>query len=113
VNLNEIYGEMRSKYGWNDGDLEPRGSYEARNVIVKYINKHLPPDCPVEAFGYDRPGMHNGALISYRKKGLTDEQALAEEEAPEPEEIWDILRQAEENCDIEMYLQIVIDTEEM
>lgn len=68
MNIIEIYGEMRTKYGWNDGNGEPSGSYEVRDHIVRLINENAPPDAAIEAYGFDRPGMHNSALILYRYK---------------------------------------------
>lgn len=104
MNLDAIYDNMRTKYGWNDGDEEPVGSYEARDAIVKVINANLPPNCPVEAYGFNRPGMHNGALILYRAKGST-----LEEELPEPEGVYDILYLAQEQEILIVHLELRVE----
>lgn len=102
MNIIDAYQEMRTKWGWSDGDREPAGSYDVRDEIVKIINSNLPDDCPIEAYGYDRPGLHNGALILYREKGSENEQ-----EAKEPDEVWKILEAACEDWDV--YTTIEID----
>ncbi len=98
--LSKIYEECRSKYGWEDGEMQPLGIYEARDAIVKLINKHLPADCPLEAYGYDRPGVHNGALIFYRERGTTEIVELQE-----PDEVGDILFDAENSGELRILLK--------
>ena len=96
-----VYQNMTSKYGWNDGNEEPVGSYDLRDAIVRLINDNLPEDCPVEAYGYDRSGMHNGALILYRIKGSKED---TEEDAPP--EIHKILAAADELDFFTVYVEI-------
>jgi len=54
MNLIYVHEQMRSKWGWEDGDQEPVNSYKVRDEIVKLINSRLPKECPVEAYGYNR-----------------------------------------------------------
>ncbi len=108
MGIEHIYNECRNKYGWCDGDEQPGGIYEARDALVRLINRHLPSDCPVEAYSLDRPSMHNGALLLFREKGLTAEQALDKEEPPEPDEIGRILSDAEESGELVIDLKCEI-----
>lgn len=62
------YDEMRTKYGFQDGEMVPPDAWAARRVLVEAINAYLGPDSPVEAYEYDRPGVHNWCLILYRDK---------------------------------------------
>jgi hypothetical protein len=103
LNLSLLYQEYKTKWGFHDGDLMPNGAYDTRDAIVKLINANLPKDCQVEAYGYDRPGMHNNALILYRKKGTTGYQ---EKEEPESEEIWDIFEKNDEQEKLVIYYSL-------
>lgn len=105
MDLITIYENMRSKYGWDDGDSEPIGSYEARDAIVELINVNLPSDCCVEAYGYDRAGVHNGALILYRKKDSPQEI-----DEDEPDCIYSILYSAMDQEILNMDLTLNITT---
>lgn len=101
--LTQIYEEMRSKWGFSEGEMIPNGAENVQKAIVELINKNLPENCPVEAYAYERPGLHNWCLILYRLKGTTD---ICEEK--EPEEIHDIIYKAEENDDLPIYLNIEV-----
>lgn len=101
--VRNVYEEMRDKYGWNDGSLEPANACEVRDMLVKYINDHLPPDSSVEAYGFDRPGYHNGAMIRYRRK---DDPGT---NADEPEEVDEILSRAEEDGVLIIYPQLIVE----
>jgi len=106
MDLSYVYKQMRIKYGWSDGDQELRNSYKVRDEIVKLINSRLSIDCPVEAYGYDRPGMHNSALILYRKKG-----SRKIENQPEPDNVYDILDNAEDNDEFRVWAELHCNTE--
>lgn len=91
-----MYEEMRSKYGFDDGELVPPGADVYREVLIEAINAALGPERKVEAYAYDRPGCHNWCLILYRKVGaIPGEDGYCGEE-PEPEEIPDILNSIDE-----------------
>ena len=98
MDLQTIYQEMRTKRGWQDGNNEPNGSYEVRDDLVRLINANLPPDCPVEAYGFNRNGLHNGALLLYRKKGVSNILSSGGHfgEEAEPECVQEILSEAQE-----------------
>jgi hypothetical protein len=66
--LSEIYEEMRSKYGFNEGATVPEGVEAVRKKIIGLINKGLPKNSLIEACPYDRMGIHNWCLIEYRNK---------------------------------------------
>lgn len=68
MNIGNLYDEMTTKFGFSDGEAVPFGIEKVRKEIVGYININLPPDCPVEAYEYDRAGVHNWCLILYRNK---------------------------------------------
>jgi len=66
----KYYEDMRTKWGFNDGVATPWGVELYRQVYIEAINrvsKEL--GSKVEAFPYDRPGMHNFCLLLYRKIG--------------------------------------------
>ena len=111
MGLHHFYEEMRIKYGWNDGEFAPIGVDEARDELVKLINSKLPEDCPVEAYGYDRPGTHNCHLLLYKLRGAkpTDTDGYCGEEE-EPEEIGDILWDAEENDELYIVLSCEVES---
>ncbi len=108
MQLDKFYEQCRDKYGWDDGDNEPAGVYQARDALVRLINKHLPPECMVEAYGYDRPGTHNGSLILYRTKGSTGQFGPEVQDLPQPEEVDQILCDAEESEELIITLECLV-----
>jgi hypothetical protein len=61
----KYYDEMTEKYGFNGGESEPAEARDCRYVYVMALNaaaKRLGSD--VRAVAYDRPGMHNGCMIT-------------------------------------------------
>lgn len=104
MTLVDVYDEMRKKSGWSDGDQQPEGVYEVRDELVSLIKMHLPPECTVEPYAYDRPGMHNGALILWRTKGSQNV-----EQCKEPDNIYDLLNKLEENEEVRVCLSISLD----
>lgn len=87
-----IYKEMTSKYGFNDGAHVPFNAEIVRSIIIDYINKKLPTSCELEAYPFDRNGMHNWCLIYYRDK-ITKQNS----DYIEPNEVSDILFEMEED----------------
>ncbi|SMB96775.1 hypothetical protein SAMN00808754_1646 [Thermanaeromonas toyohensis ToBE] len=85
------YLEMRSKYGFSDGELVPAEAEVVRSILVEAINAYLGPDSKVEAYEYDRPGMHNPCLIMYRDKKTG-------EDVPEPEGVEEFALAFEEDA---------------
>ncbi len=94
--ITQLYEDMRSKFGFCDGESVPEGAFDARKKVIEYINSVLLKDSEVEAYGFDRPGMHNWCLIFYRKKGSVEDESL-----PEPKVIAEGLAEAEFRGDIE------------
>lgn len=104
------YREMRSKYGFNDGQSEPVNIEEARSALIDLINNNLPEECEVEAYAFDRPGVHNHYLLLYRKKGMKEINTFSHYcgEEKEPKEIHDILYNAEADGELRFCSQIEI-----
>lgn len=86
-----VYEEMRTKWGFQDGNVIPEGAEESRDLLVEAINAFLPENCPTEAYAYDRPGMHNCYLILYRNK-----EDHSKDEEPAPKEVDSILSDLDE-----------------
>lgn len=62
----ELYDEMDSKYGFNDGADVPFDAYVYRDAYVKTINKIAEQvGSEYRAVEYDRPGFHNPCLILF------------------------------------------------
>jgi hypothetical protein len=101
--ITQLYKDMRSKFGFCDGESVPEGAFDARKKVIEYINSVLLKDSEVEAYGFDRPGMHNWCLILYRKKGSTDNESL-----PEPEGITDGLSEAEVRGEVEVRREVKV-----
>lgn len=76
MDIVEVYNNCRDKHGWGDGDNAPDGVSEVRDEIVSIINKLLPIDCGYSAVPFDRPGLHNSALIVYKKGDNADDRFL-------------------------------------
>jgi len=86
-----MYEEMRSRYGFNDGDSIPFYAGEYREILVKLINSALPEDCPYEAYAFDSPWLHNSCLILWRPKGSVPDQRGNYPSGYEPAYVYDIL----------------------
>jgi len=52
--------DFLSKYGFSDGSACEARDWDARDVLVRKLNKHL---TTVRALPFDRPGFHNGCMI--------------------------------------------------
>ena len=68
--VGDYYDDMRSKYGFNEGDA-PLGIERVRKLIVKHVNKRLKKDPQfkhMELVEFDRPGVHNWCMIAFRDK---------------------------------------------
>jgi len=89
--MSYYYLEMRNKYGFNDGELVPAEAEVVRSILVEAINAYLGPKSKVEAYEYDRPGIHNPCLIMYRNKKTG-------EDVPEPEGVEEFALAFEENA---------------
>jgi hypothetical protein len=56
--------EMRSKWGFGDGDAVPRGADLYREVYINVINALAERDgAEYRAFPFDRMGLHNWCII--------------------------------------------------
>lgn len=79
--------DFQSKWGFGDGDQTSGEDYEARELIIKELNRlqlKTAEGKPVVFVGFNRDGMHNSCLIlcglrSSLRPEVTDE--LAEEGA--------------------------------
>jgi hypothetical protein len=100
--------EMRSKWGFGDGDAVPRGADLYREVYVNVINALAERDgAQYRAYPFDRAGLHNWCLIAIAPKdaevdadgvpvtGFADDDVLA--------------AQIEEACDL--YLDDLVQVE--
>ena len=99
--LSELYHEMTSKYGFNGGVMIPEGIEKVREQLITLINKKL-IDKTVQAYAYDRSGVHNWCLILYRNT------EFEEPEVKEPEEVWDILSEIELNEELPVRMKVWI-----
>jgi hypothetical protein len=79
------YEEMRTKYGFEDGEAVPPDSEVVRELLVEAINAGLKKrgNFNVEAYAYDRFGAHNWCLLLYREIDSTEEDDLSEPDAVE------------------------------
>ena len=87
--------DFTDKYGFRDGaSVEPR-DFEARSTLVEMLNDHAAMKAArLQAFEYDRPGLHNPCLLVVVKgqgksaaELLTSWRAGEIEEAPLPDEL--------------------------
>src|SRR5258706_11593888 len=79
------YEEFKTKWGFDDGDNTPGNADIVRAWIIIALNAVLQLS-PVEAYAFDRCGIHNSYLILWRDKGSEEEQ-----QKPEPENVDDLL----------------------
>jgi hypothetical protein len=91
-NVYAMMEELRTKWGFEDGNMVPAGAEEARSLLVHAFNRLLSDDCPVEAYAYDRDGVHNPYLLLFRRKDGTGSM-----EESQPDELSDIISILDEN----------------
>jgi len=91
----ETWDDFTDKYGFRDGaSVEPR-DFEARSTLVEVLNDHTAmKKAGLQAFEYDRPGLHNPCLVVVVKgQGKSGAELLTFwlageiEEAPLPDEL--------------------------
>lgn len=104
-----MYGEMRSKHGFNDGENVPIYAGDYRKILVKLINQALPESCLSEAYAYDRPGLHNSCLILWRPKGSVPDQRGIYPNDYEPACVYDILDKIAESGIMDELLQVKVE----
>jgi hypothetical protein len=109
VDVFEMYRNMVSKYGFNDGEAIPFYAEEYREVLVKLLNAALPEDYPSEAYAYDRPGIHNSCMILWRPKGSTPDQYGNYPVCSAPFFIEDLLRKIEESGVMDELLRVQVE----
>jgi hypothetical protein len=89
------WDDFTDKYGFRDGaTVEPR-DFEARSTLVEVLNDHAAMKAAgLQAFEYDRPGLHNPCLlVVVRGQGKSAAELLTSwlsgeiEEAPLPNEL--------------------------
>lgn len=102
--LIELYREMRDKYGFNGGACVPQGVEKVRDKIIELINDKLPKNSKIEAYAYDRAGLHNWCLIMYRNKKTQTHKVSGEPGA----EVLKILYKAEEENIINPKLKVTL-----
>jgi hypothetical protein len=75
MTLSELYAEMSSKYGFNDGRDIPKGVQNARKKLVEFLNKSYGGNYQIEAFEYEPPGSHNWCMIAWRNRTTKKDSA--------------------------------------
>ena len=117
MDLDSFYENCRDKWGFQDGEQQTYGCYVVRDQLVRLINDNAPADADIEAFAYNRPGMHNSCMIGYRHKRPDPRQATIEgvetqfpkdEWLPMPPWVPDILAHAEENDIMPLQMHVTI-----
>jgi hypothetical protein len=69
----KYYDEMRTKFGFNDGDAQPNGCETYREVYVTALNKLAEKfGSTVRAHAFNRGGLHNSCLIVYFPANAAD-----------------------------------------
>lgn len=71
MNLSHYYWEMRSKYGFGDGNEMPEGIEKVRDLIIKKVNTKLKKNKEfknIRLAKYDRPGFHNWCMLEFWNK---------------------------------------------
>lgn len=100
VLASEWYDNMRSKYGFSDGDAVPLGAEVYRQALIAVFNAAL-AEYGVEAYPYDRPGFHNWCLICFRRTD-SDEPDFSFE----PDEVYEVLRMMDATNLLEALVQV-------
>ncbi len=68
-----FWDEMQAKSGFSDGESVPEGADVYREVYIRAINRLAEQrGSTVRAVAYDRPGMHNWCLVTFRVAGTPD-----------------------------------------
>lgn len=98
------YEQFETKWGFDDGDHTPAGAEKVRDFMVRAINYGLKVRgiTDVEAYGYDRTGLHNCWLILYRKPGEEDK------EESEPSCVHEILDALEDYVEIRDEVKLIV-----
>ena len=101
------WDDFTDKFGFNDGESLEDRDFKARDLLVKLINKQMPPTA--RAIPFDRAGCHNACLVllvevpagTTQKKAekLFDTSNLVEASLPEGLEIEDLVREAYDKID--------------
>jgi hypothetical protein len=56
--------DFTTKYGFQDGETHEDVDFQARNRLVKDLNKHkLVKAAKITVVPFDRPGIHNGCML--------------------------------------------------
>ena len=100
------WSEMRTKYGFNDGDSIPDGIEEYRTVYIEVLNalaEESGSDYRVVPF--DRSGMHNFCLILIVKKDTYDDLSSIIETTYEDDAIDEILEKAQ-GMELDAYVEV-------
>lgn len=87
--------DFTDKYGFRDGASVESRDFEARSMVVEMLNDHAAMKAAgLQAFEYDRPGLHNPCLVVVVKgQGKSAAELLTEwlageiEEASLPDEL--------------------------
>lgn len=113
------WDEMRTKYGFNDGEAVPDGADVCRTVYIRAVNQLAEQlGSKVRAAAYDRAGVHNGCLILFYDvndlSGRTPHELagpldIAADEVLKPDEAMDeAIRQAS-LLDLDSFVQVSVD----
>lgn len=101
----KYYADMRTKFGFDDGDDVPVEAWDLRDLYVRFMNDlAVKRGSAVRAYAYDHPGLHNTCQILYRD--------LAGDDVEEPDEIMENIILALENVDFMQFLRVYIRTNE-
>lgn len=100
----KYFEEMRTKRGFSDGNAIPEGVEEYRKVYIAAINKAAEKfDTKLEAYPYDRQGLHNHCLILFRPKGsTTDEEVELDEGMQDAINLCDKLYEIDDLLEVEV-----------
>lgn len=116
------WSEMRSKYGFNDGEAVPDGAEVYRTVYIRAVNKLAEQhNSNVRAAAYDRFGLHNWCLIlfydvndlaGYTSDELTEPLDVAAKEVLEPDAAMDEAIHDAYRLDLDSFVQVFVDLSE-
>lgn len=88
----KYWNEMRTKYGFEDGEAIPPDAEETRSVYIRVINALARKNhSQYEVYAYDRAGFHNSCLILIRERQYLNGQRGMDFEI---EQVDDALRDA-------------------
>lgn len=107
MDLISLYEEMRTKWGFDDGEAVPGGIEQVRNQIINIIEEGLPENTLYAPMAYDRPGVHNWCFIVYTRKGSSELLTYKEEKLLIDEElIKEILSDADIDIRISYFIEL-------